>query len=306
MKNRKLLPPMGALHCFVAAARHGNFSRAGVEIGLTQSAVSRQIALLEDWLQATLFHRTGRRVRLSEAGQAYLEALGPALDRIAAASSAAMAPARPSELSIATLPSFGMRWLAPRLATLSERHPGLIVNFTARAQPFDLDAERFDAAIHYGRPDWPGGEHTFLFREQAIAVCAPALVARHALSDPVQLAGLPLLYQALRPGAWADWLRGQGLDLALPTGGAVFDQFLMMAQAAVAGAGVALIPRFLIEPELAAGTLVSPFAHVLESDQAYYLVHRRGEAGPALRHFIAWLVDEVAADLPSKPALSPG
>ena len=302
MKDRKLLPPMGALHCFVAAARHGNFSRAGEEIGLTQSAVSRQIALLEDWLGASLFHRAGRRVRLSAAGQAYLDELAPALERIARASAAARAPAGPRELSIATLPSFGMRWLAPRLGSLSERHPGLIVNFTARAQPFDLAAERFDAAIHYGRADWPGAEHVFLFREQAIAVCAPALADRHAAADPAQLADWPLLYQALRPSAWADWLRGQGQTVRLRPGGAVFDQFLMMAQAAVAGAGIALIPRFLIEPELAAGTLVSPFAHVLETDQAYYLVHRRGDPGPALRPFIAWLVAEAVADQQQQPA----
>ena len=285
---------MGALHSFVAAARSGNFSRAGAEVGLTQSAVSRQIALLEDWLQAPLFHRSGRRVRLNAAGAAYLEAVGPALDRIARAAHDLRAPTRASELAIATLPSFGMRWLAPRLPRLSERHPELVVNFTARAQPFDLAAEAFDAAIHYGRPDWPGGDHVFLFREQAIAVCAPDWAARHDLADPAQLAELPLLYQALRPTAWADWLRGQGLAVRPRAGGAVFDQFLMMAQAAVAGSGIALIPRFLIEPELAAGTLISPFPHVLESDQAYYLVHRQGDVRPALANFAAWLVEQAS------------
>ena len=285
---------MGALHSFVAAARHGNFSRAGAEVGLTQSAVSRQIALLEDWLQTPLFDRAGRRVRLNAAGRAYLEAVGPALDRIARAGQDLRAPTRGSELAIATLPGFGMRWLAPRLPLLSERHPELVVNFTARAEPFDLSAESFDAAIHFGRPDWPGGEHVFLFREQAIAVCAPDWAARHALTDPAQLADLPLLSLALRPTAWADWLRGQGLTLRPRAGSAVFDQFLMMAQAAVAGAGIALIPRFLIAPELAAGTLVSPFAHVLETQEAYYLVHRRDDARPALAHFVAWLAEQAA------------
>ena len=295
MNNRTLLPPMGALHSFVAAARRGNFSRAGADVGLTQSAVSRQIALLEDWLQTPLFDRAGRRVRLNADGRAYLEAVGPALDRIARAGQDLRAPTRASELAIATLPGFGMRWLAPRLPLLSERHPELVVNFTARAEPFDLAAEAFDAAIHFGRPDWPGVEHVFLFREQAIAVCAPDWAARHQLSDPAQLAELPLLALALRPTAWADWLRGQGLTLRPRAGGAVFDQFLMMAQAAVAGAGIALLPRFLIEPELAAGTLVSPFAHVLETQGAYYLVHRRDDGRPALAQFAAWLVEQAAA-----------
>ena len=112
---RKWLPPMSALTAFEAAVRHGGFSRAGEEIGLTQSAVSRQIAQLEAMLQTPLFDRIGRRVRLNDAGRVYADALLPALDRIRQATARAAARAPQTALRIATLPSFGMRWLAPRL-----------------------------------------------------------------------------------------------------------------------------------------------------------------------------------------------
>src|SRR4051812_39473128 len=117
--RRRLLPPTSTLASFVAAARHDNFSRAGEEIGLTQSAISRQIALLEDMLQLRLFRRSGRRVKLSAEGRLYLDAIKPALERIQSATAAALARRTTRELNIATLPSFGMRWLAPRLPRLT-------------------------------------------------------------------------------------------------------------------------------------------------------------------------------------------
>ncbi|MBD3760269.1 LysR family transcriptional regulator, partial [Rhizorhabdus sp.] len=130
--GRKWLPPMTALVSFEAAARHESFSRAGDEIGLTQSAVSRQIALLEDLIQVPLFDRIGRRVRLNEAGHAYAAQLAPALDGIRRATRGVAQRRAGSALRIATLPSFGMRWLAPRLPHLSARHPQLVVDFAAR------------------------------------------------------------------------------------------------------------------------------------------------------------------------------
>ncbi|MBW8911949.1 MAG: LysR family transcriptional regulator, partial [Sphingomonas sp.] len=172
--RRRLLPPMGALASFVAAARHDSFSRAGEDVGLTQSAVSRQIAVLEDWLQLTLFKRKGRRVALSRDGQAYMAAISPALDSIRAATAEALSRQSNLELNIATLPSFGMRWLAPRLPALATRHPELIINFAAKSFPFDFAGEDFDAAIHFGPADWPEATHDLLFHEEAIPVCAPS------------------------------------------------------------------------------------------------------------------------------------
>lgn len=292
--SRKWLPPMNALTAFEAAVRHGGFSRAGEEIGLTQSAVSRQIAQLEDWLQTPLFDRIGRRVRLNEAGRAYADELLPALESIRRAT--ARASARPSQtaLRVATLPSFGMRWLAPRLPQLTARHPDLVIDFAARSQPFDFGHEDFDAAVHFGvAADWPGVAMDFLFREEAVPVCSPAWLAAHPLREPADLLHAPLLSQISRRDAWARWLAMAGVDASGLAQGPAYEHFLMLAQACAAGVGVALIPSFLIQPELAAGTLVIPFARPLSTEQAYYLVYPAGAlgAGP-LAQFRDWMVEQ--------------
>jgi LysR family transcriptional regulator, glycine cleavage system transcriptional activator len=293
---RKWLPPMNALTAFEAAVRHGGFSRAGAQIGLTQSAVSRQIAALEDWLQAPLFDRIGRRVRLNEAGQAYADELLPALDAIRRAT--ARASARPSQtaLRVATLPSFGMRWLAPRLPQLTARHPDLVIDFAARSQPFDFGHEDFDAAVHFGvAEEWPGVAMDFLFREEAVPVCAPAWLAAHPLREPADLLQAPLLSQTSRRDAWPRWLAAAGVDASGLAPGPAFEHFLMLAQASAAGAGVALIPSFLIRPELEAGTLVIPFARPMSSEQAYYLVYPpEALASPAVAQFRDWMLEQAA------------
>jgi DNA-binding transcriptional LysR family regulator len=279
---------MGAIHAFVEAAATENFSAAGARLGLSQSAISRQIAVIEAMAGTVLFERRGRRVVLNAAGRQVHAALVPALDQIAGAMRAVRA--RDSELTVATLPGFGMRWLAPRLPQLSALHPDLIVNLTVRIDPFDLTREGFDAAIHFGEPEWPDAEHHFLFEEEQAAVAAPGWAQAHGVTRPEDVVDAPLLFQSLRLTAWNDWLESQGIDAPRLTG-ARFDQFMMLAQAAAAGAGLAMIPRFLIEPELAAGTLVEPFAHRLKSRSAYWLVHAKGPASPALSRFRDWLMD---------------
>jgi DNA-binding transcriptional LysR family regulator len=292
MTDRSLLPPMGAIHAFVVAAATENFSAAGAQLGLSQSAISRQIAVIEAMAGTVLFERRGRRVVLNAAGRQVHAALVPAIDQIAGAMRSVRAHG--SELTIATLPGFGMRWLAPRLPQLSARHPDLIVNLSARIDPFDLARAGFDAAIHFGAPDWPDAEHHFLFEEEQAAVAAPGWAAAHGLARPEQVVDMPLLFQSLRLSAWNDWLDSQGVHHAARLGGARFDQFMMVAQAAAAGAGLALIPAFLIEPELAAGTLVEPFAHRLKSRSAYWLVHAKGPVSPALLRFRDWLIGHTA------------
>jgi LysR family glycine cleavage system transcriptional activator len=304
--SRRLLPPMAALHSFSAAARHGSFSRAGDEVGLTQSAVSRQIAHLEDWLGVALFDRNGRRVVLTAEGRSYADAIGAGLDRIRRATALAMDRHPTREMTIATLPSFGMRWLAPRLPRLTAQHSHLVVNFAARTSEFDFAQERFDAAIHFGNPDWPGASHDLLFREQALPVCAPSLLERIPVTSPADFLNMPLLLQGSRLDAWSTWFKQAGVAPPVGTAGPSFEHFLMLAQAAVAGMGAALIPTFLIQPELESGALVAPIPWPIASDQAYYLVYPpQNLANPHLRELRRWILDEVAADASEPPGGKP-
>lgn len=292
-QGRKLLPPMAALNSFAAAARHGSFSRAALEIGLTQSAVSRQIAALEDWLQTSLFHRSGPRVALTDEGALYAEAVAPALRAIRQATARALARPLDTGISIATLPSFGMRWLAPRLGRLTQQLPELVVNVSARTDEFDFADEAFDAAVHFGAPTWPDVEHDRLFGERTLAVVAPALLARHPVLAPVDFLGLPLLAQTERHRGWAIWFAAAGVDLPARRPIPTFEHFLMLAQAAVAGAGAALIPSFMIEDELARGLLVAPIDFTVPTDDAYYLVYPRARLdNPHFRAFRDWMIAE--------------
>lgn len=292
---RRLLPPTAALHSFAAAARHGHFSRAGAEVGLTQSAVSRQIALLEDWLGVKLFERNGRRVTLTADGAAYMEAIGPALQRIRQATAQMIDRTERGAITIATLPSFGMRWLAPRLPGLTARQADLVVNFAARSDMFDFATSTFDAAIHFGRPDWPGAAHDLLFRELSLPVAAPALRDRIADRGPEALLDLPLLHLTTRPHAWQRWFAAAGVDAPPLAPEPSFEHFLMLAQAAAAGAGAALVPTFLIGPELQSGALVHLSDLPMSDDGAYYLVYPPERlANRRFRGFRDWLLSECA------------
>jgi LysR family transcriptional regulator, glycine cleavage system transcriptional activator len=270
--------------------------RRGTRAFLTQSAISRQIAVLEDMLQLSLFHRNGRRVELNAEGRTYLAAIEPALERIQTATAAALVRSATRELNIATLPSFGMRWLAPRLPRLTARHPDIVVNFAARTAPFRFADEAFDAAIHFGLPDWCDATHDLLFREQALPVCAPDRLARQPIEKPEDVLSWPLLVQSSRRDAWAQWLRLAKVDHAAPAPAGSFEHFLMLAQASAAGAGIALIPRFLIETELAEGTLTCPLDIPFESEKAYYLVSPASlPPSDELQQFRAWLIGEASA-----------
>jgi len=298
-RSRRLLPPIGALQSFLAAARHQSVSRAANEVGLTQSAVSRQVAVLEEWLQTELFKRIGRNVVLTAEGRAYAEAIGPALASIRIATARVLARPDANTLSIATLPSFGMRWLAPRLGRLTHEMPDLVINVSARVHEFDFAEEGFDAAIHFGRPDWFDAEHDLLFAEQSVAVVAPQLLAERSLHHPADLLAVPLLMQAERRSAWGRWFEQVDVRVEQPLEGPVFEHFLMVAQAAIGGAGAAMLPRFMVEAEIQAGTLVSPFDQVLDGEGAYYLVYPAAHLHrPAFARFRAWLLAEASDDRP--------
>ena len=270
MLPRRYLPSIPALMALEAVDRLGTASAAAAELALTQGAVSRALQALEDQMGVPLLTRERQRLRLTPAAVDYVAEVRKALQTLANASLTLRANPTGGSLNLAILPAFGMHWLAPRLAGFALRHPEVTVNLSTRLQPFAFDGSGFDAAIHYGRQDWPGVGYLKLMDEAIIAVGSPALVA-HPLSNAADILRHPLLQMQSRTGDWGRWLAHHGVAGQRPPG-MLFDQFATMTQGAVHGLGLALIPTFLIGRELAEGRLVPVYGGPIPALGSYYLV----------------------------------
>jgi DNA-binding transcriptional LysR family regulator len=293
--QRRLLPSTAALAAFDAVARLGSFSAAATELSLTQGAISRQIAILEDQLGVRLFHRNGRGVELTETGRTYAEGISDVVRKIRLLSLQAMSNAGENRLSLAILPTFGTRWLMPRIPDFVRRHPNITINFATRIQRFDFAAEGLDAAIHIGQPDWPGADCQFMMHEDVVPVGSPDFLAKHPVPTPEALLHLPRIEMASRPGAWEYWFSSLGIDVKQRQGGGMgFEQFSNVTQACIAGLGIALMPTFLIETELASRQLVKAYDHQVRSTSSYYLARPLAKVSyPPVVAFSNWLLEQV-------------
>jgi LysR family glycine cleavage system transcriptional activator len=294
--RRRLIPDIVTLQAFECAARHGNFTRAAEELNLTQSAISRQIRDLEAQTGMQLFERIRRRVVLSQAGRKFL----PDVQRLLQQSEQLMVRAvasgeSGSALSIASLPTFGSRWLMPRLNKFIESHPDTVITVASRSHPFDFDEEGFDLAIHYGQPVWAHGTCTFLCNEVILPVASPSLLAKATITNPTDLQTMPLLHLTTRPKLWSEWFEMSKVTADNVFRGNRFDQFSMVIEAAASGMGIALLPRYLIEAELASGRLQVLFDLPLTTDNSYYIATPEGRQDNMLaRAFQTWLLSEVS------------
>ncbi len=292
--SRKLLPSTSALAAFDSVARLGSFSLAADELSLTQGAISRQVSGLEEQLGVMLFDRTSRGVVLTSAGADFAKAIAGALSQIRSASLHAMTKRHSDQLNLAILPTFGTRWLMPRIPGFVARHPEITLNFATRIGVFDFDRDGIDMAIHVGQPEWPGAECNFLMDEMVAPVCSPAFLSSHPVETAQDLLRLPLLHMASRPGGWKHWFESLRIAGSMSEG-MRFEQFGSVTQACIAGLGVGLMPLFLIDTELAGGQLVEAFPHQVVSPSAYYVVAPQAKASfPPVVAFRAWLMEEVA------------
>jgi len=290
---RRRIPSTAALICFEAAARHESFTKASLELFLTQGAVCRQIANLEEFLDVRLFRRSKRGVKLTEAGLSYSRRVAAQLDAVERETLAVMGQQGASTLELAVVPTFGTQWLLPRLKDFQRHHPQITVNLTNRTRPFLFADTDFDAAIYFGDGDWSGTQTSRLMEEHPVPVCSPALLQGQPALAPTRIAELALLQQSTRPYAWRQWFASLELNVSRDLSGPRYELFSMLAQAAVHEMGLALIPPFLIQRELREGSLVIANAHELRSSKAYYLaVPERHRELAALRTFRDWLMQQ--------------
>ncbi|OOG44789.1 LysR substrate-binding domain-containing protein [Polaromonas sp. A23] len=293
---RRKIPSTTALALFESAARHQSFTHAAQEYAVTQSAVCRQIAGLEDFLKVKLFRRTKRGVLLTEAGTNYARDVRARLDDVERDTLTLMAKGGAGgSLELGVVPTFAAKWLVPRLGEFQRLHPDIAVHLSSRTRPFLFADTALDAAICAGEAGWPGTESCFLMDERLVAVGSPALVKTRRTLKAADLANLPLLQMSTRPYAWRQWFESLGLSVENDLAGARMELFSMTTEAAIHGQGLALIPRFLIEDHLTQGRLVPLIEHEFLSDRRYYFIYPEQKSDNAvLALFRGWLEGEAA------------
>lgn len=291
--QRRLLPSTAALAAFDAVARLGSMTAAANALNLTPGAISRHVALLEQQLGVALIIRTNKGIELTDKGRRFAEGAASILKSMRLLSLEAMSGNAASAFGLAILPTFGTRWLLPRMPDFLKQNPGITVNFATRIGRVDFAAEGLDAAIHVGKPDWPGCQFRFLMHETVVPVCSPAFLRDNPIGSAEALSLMPLLEMASRPDAWKQWFAKLGVEKRYREG-MRFEQFMHVSQACRAGLGVALMPVFLIDTELRDGSLVKAIDQTVESQSDYYFVTPENiRQHPAAAGFSDWLSQEI-------------
>lgn len=289
--SRKLYPSISILCAFEAVARTLSFTAAAKELSLTQSAVSRQINALEKQLDCTLFIRNTRIINLSPLGEAYLAKIAPALTEIRNASLNALSKTSQRSATIALLPTFGTRWLMPRIPSFLQQYPDVTLNFTTRIGQFDFSTEAIDGAIYHGLDNWRDVELSLLMREAIIPVVSKAFYDNHQITNPQDLLNLPKLYMKSRPNDWRHWFRAHNVTIS-HNSGMVFEQFSLVTQACMEGLGIALMPVFLVEAELENGNLIAVGERVKNQSAYYFGKPKNNNKNTVITDFRNWIIEQ--------------
>jgi LysR family transcriptional regulator, glycine cleavage system transcriptional activator len=287
------LPSLNGLRAFEAAARHLSFTVAASELNVTQTAISHQIRRLEQELGIRLFVRQNRALALTPEAQQYLPGVRAAFNDLRLATDRLLRRDNDHVLTISTLASLAAKWLLPRLSAFQEAHSGIDVRITTSIGLVDFQRDDVDAAIRYGRGQWPGVRSDWLMADELFPVCSPGLLAgRKPLARPEDLADHVLLHtSAANNDDWRLWLTAAGLPTDISKQpGVTFDLVFMTVQAAIDGLGVAMGRTSYVEADIAKGRLVVPFKIALPADAGFYLVSPEGRADtPKLAAFRQWL-----------------
>lgn len=281
--------PLNALRAFEAAARHLSLTRAGLELCVSQAAVSHQVNRLEDVLGVQLFHRLPRGLALTDEGAALVPVLAESFDRISALLDRYAGGRLREVLTVGVVGTFATGWLLPRLTEFNAAHPFVDLRIRTNNNRVDLAGEGLDYAIRFGDGAWHGVEADPLMTAPLTPLCAPAMAERIARVE--DLAGEVLL-RSYRPDEWSRWFDAAGVPC--PTlHGPVFDSSVTTAAAAMAGSGVALLPAAMFLAALDRGDLVRPFALEVETGR-YWLTRLKTRApDPAMHAFRDWLLMSV-------------
>lgn len=289
------LPPLVNLRAFEAVARRRSFALAATELHVTASAISHQVARLEADLGVRLFERSAHAVRLSTAGERYLERVAGALSAISAATED-LRRGVGNSLYVHSAPSIASLWLMPRLRGFAQAHPEISLNLSAAHTPSDFALGQADLDIRYGIPQWGDLVVEPLFEERIVPLASPGFIREHRLKRIEQLFDVPLIQSNVSVVQWSDWMRQYGASRA-PEGFALrFDRAQMSLDAATQGLGVALESAVNAGPHLASGKLKPVFGlDKAVRVKAHFVVYpARHARRPPVEAFLAWVHREAA------------
>lgn len=289
---RRKIPSTSMLEAFESAARHLSFTRAADELSFTESAISRKIALLEEYLGVKLFSRVKKRLQLTDAGKTYSLMVQQSLDKLELDTTLTMShDAGRISLELAVLPTFALKWLMPRLHEFNALHPEVTIHVTAREEPFLFSEAPFDAAIHFDHPVWANATGTYLFTEELIPICSPQLIGGKRCDKPEDLLDYVLMHKTGRPEAWSRWFELVGCPDTRALKGPRYNMYAMSIESARRGAGIALVPRTYIMDDIAAGLLTVPWEMPVPGVKDYYfVVPEQKQASQGVQVFLEWLL----------------
>jgi LysR family transcriptional regulator, glycine cleavage system transcriptional activator len=304
MNNKPFnLPPLGLIEGFEAAARNLSFTKAAEELFLTQSAISRQIKVLEERLGAPLFQRRTRALTLTEAGEALYRTVAEVLRRLEDTTTLIRSPVAARTFTVTTTPAFASLWLIPRLVGYTKHRPEVDVRISATSDVVDLERSKIELAIRYGGPI-AGDAAVKLFHEEVFPVCSPALLKNHPhpLKTPADLKHYVLLhYEDTGHSApwlgWTQWLQAVGLSDLRPAGALHFSHYDQVVVAAANGQGVALGRSPLLKRQIRERKLAAPFSTRSVAPRAYYVIQSAAASrNDDIQDFVTWLRAEAAAE----------
>lgn len=274
--------------------RFGSISRAAESLCLTQSAVSKQVQELERWIGVALFERIRKRLSLTPAGIRYEAAVRPLLAQLEAATLDLITSSDGGgSLNLSTLPTFGAKWLIPRLPAFQATHPQLALNFVPYIHGYDFHRVDLDCSILFGSGHWPGAIADYLIGREVVLIAPPAALLSTPLKQAADIAKYVLLQHVSVPQAWVRWCHTHDVRGVNPLAGPQLDQYHSLIRAVSAGMGVALVPRCLVQDDISNGLVSLPLDDGYVGDMGYYLCYpeARSHLEP-LVNFRKWLLME--------------
>ncbi|TXH35563.1 MAG: LysR family transcriptional regulator [Rhodospirillaceae bacterium] len=292
----KSLPPVNWLYAFEVTARHMSFTEASVELGVTQSAVSQRIRLLESHLGQALFHRLPRGLKLTASGEALVPLLRDTFSRLADGTTEIFGSSNADRLVVRATLGFAGLWLGPRLAGFRAAHPEINLRLITSVWSVDYPAAGIDLEIRLGSGNWPGLKAERLTWDKVFPVCSPALLRRQRrLKKPAELKAPDLLHVFGFREGWPQWFAAAGIPVPANLGSGIeFDTAILAIEQSLLGNGLTLGRSCYVDHLLAEGRLVAPYDQVIETSEAFYLAAPEGSREKAAaKLFRSWIKAEV-------------